>query len=72
MSNVSYVIAMMLLQVETIGDAYMGVGGCPNESKDHAINAVEMALSMVMGTGMIATPKGHKLQIRAGTQNKLM
>ena len=56
----------MFSKVETIGDAYMGVGGCPNENQEHPVNALEMALHMVMATGMITTPNGDNLQIRAG------
>ncbi|XP_063716807.1 soluble guanylate cyclase 88E-like [Symsagittifera roscoffensis] len=58
-----------IFKVETIGDAYMGVGGCPNENQEHPVNALEMALHMVMATGMITTPNGDNLQIRAGVHS---
>ena len=44
----------------------MGVGGCPNESNDHALDAVSMSLDMILATAMINTPNGEILQVRAG------
>lgn len=34
-------------KVETVGEVYMVVGGCPERTPDHAINCANMALAMM-------------------------
>ena len=41
----------ILLQVETIGDAYMVVGGCPVKIPDHASQVATMALDLLHQSG---------------------
>ena len=38
---------MCISQVETIGDAYMVVGGVPMKSDRHAVEVAEMAFAML-------------------------
>ena len=46
-------------KIETVGEIYLCVGGCPLQSARHAINAAEMAL------GMMACLPTLREQIRA-------
>ena len=34
-------------KIETVGEVYLCVGGCPEQSRDHAKHAAEMALGMM-------------------------
>lgn len=54
-------------KVETIGDAYMAVAGCPNRTDDHALRISRFAVSL-MGAVEELRHLLHKpdLQIRAG------
>jgi class 3 adenylate cyclase len=54
-------------KVETIGDAYMAVAGCPNRTEDHALRIARFAVSL-MGAVEELRLLLHKpdLQIRAG------
>lgn len=59
-----------IIQVETIGDAYMIAGGVPKPISDHAINIVEMAFSMLKAMRTLKDPsdrtgKDH-LKLRIG------
>ncbi len=52
------------MQVETIGDAYMIVGGVPEPSKTHAQSVVDMALDMVKKAAIVPSPAtGKPLQV---------
>lgn len=43
--------AIRISQVETIGDAYMVVGGCPVRIPDHAAQVATMALDLLHQSG---------------------
>lgn len=45
-----------LFQVETIGDAYMVVGGLPNSCNDHAEKVANMACSMLDVVTQVYSP----------------
>ena len=47
---------MPLFQVETIGDAYMVVGGLPNSCEDHAERVANMACSMLDAVSKVYSP----------------
>ncbi|KAI8916301.1 nucleotide cyclase [Gorgonomyces haynaldii] len=53
-------------KVETIGDAYLGVVGCPTRSPDHAANACSFALDIVEMVRGFKTEMGSSIQIRVG------
>lgn len=60
-------------QVETIGDAYMIVGGVPKKADTHALNIAEMSFSMLNAMKTLKDPsdrsgKGH-LKLRVGMHN---
>ena len=55
------------MQVETIGDAYMVVGGAPVKTKLHAVRIVEMAFAMVKSIVQLSDPStGDPISIRVG------
>lgn len=56
------IVKNKLEKIKTIGDAYMAVGGIPNETSDHAVKAVNAALDIRDYTQKC---KG-KFQIRVG------
>ncbi|KAI8916300.1 nucleotide cyclase [Gorgonomyces haynaldii] len=53
-------------KVETIGDAYLGVVGCPTRTPDHAAAAVNFALDIVEMVRGFKTEMGSSIQIRVG------
>ena len=50
------------LQVETIGDAYMAVGGIHRTDKEHARNTVSMGIEMVEKASEVYTPSNESIQ----------
>ena len=56
------------MQVETIGDAFMCVGGCPDHCspQDSAFRVARMALDMIQWTRGFTSSDGRKIQIRVG------
>ena len=62
-----------LLQVETIGDAYEVVSGCPIITKFHAVYIADMALDLVNVMNELPNPskQGDHLRIRLGTYGVL-
>ncbi|XP_072367934.1 soluble guanylate cyclase 88E-like isoform X12 [Scyliorhinus torazame] len=62
-----------LIQVETIGDAYMVVAGVPEKTKYHAHNICDMALDMVRSIGHLKDPStGSNIQIRVGVHSGMV
>ena len=54
----------MQFQVETIGDAYMVVGGVPEVSTEHAHRVANFALDMVRRSQEVKSPAtGKPLQV---------
>ncbi|KAJ3129974.1 hypothetical protein HK098_007240 [Nowakowskiella sp. JEL0407] len=53
-------------KVETIGDAYLGVTGCPSRSPDHATKAVNFAIDIIDMVKTFKTSTGENIQIRVG------
>ncbi|XP_064633334.1 guanylate cyclase soluble subunit beta-2-like [Lineus longissimus] len=54
-------------KVETIGDAYMVVGGVPEVSDSHAESVADMAMDMIEEASHVTSPaSGLPLQIRVG------
>ncbi|KAG9508491.1 Guanylate cyclase soluble subunit beta-2 [Fragariocoptes setiger] len=54
-------------KVETIGDAYVVVGGLPEPNRDHADRCVRMALDMVRVIGSVRSPADQQpIQMRIG------
>ena len=55
---------LYLFQVETIGDAYMVVGGVPEVSTTHAQSVADMSLGMVLAAREVKSPAtGKPLQV---------
>lgn len=48
--------SILLCQVETIGDAYMVVGGLPEPNTTHAADVCNQALDMLMCSKMVMDP----------------
>ena len=46
--------------METVGDAYIVISGCPEPVEDHADRIVEMGLAMVHVTRTIYSPADGK------------
>ncbi len=60
-------IYSLFLQVETIGDAYMVVGGAPVKTKLHAVRIVEMSIAMKENIVELIEPStGENMAIRVG------
>lgn len=60
---VDYVI--LILQVETIGDAYMVVGGVPIPVSSHAERVANFALGMIIAAKEVTNPiTGDPIQVR--------
>lgn len=55
-----------MYKVETIGDAFLGITGCPERSSDHAVRAVDFAIDIVEVVKEFKTPKGEPVLIRVG------
>lgn len=55
-----------MYKVETIGDAYVGVVGCPERRPDHAERAVNFALSIIDMIRQFKTAMNTSIQIRIG------
>jgi class 3 adenylate cyclase len=53
-------------KVETIGDAYLGVTGCPTRSPDHAAKAINFAIDIIEMIKTFKTLTGENIQIRVG------
>lgn len=55
---------MMMMQVETIGDAYMVVSGVPERTKDHAQRVARFAIDIVGEAAQVTSPAtGKPLQV---------
>ena len=48
-------------QVETIGDAYMVVGGLPERNTTHAVNVANQALDMMHYCKQVTRPDNKEL-----------
>ena len=54
-------------KVETIGDAYLIVAGCPVKATNHALKICDMAFDMMDGISMLKDPgTGKDVQMRIG------
>jgi len=53
-------------KVETIGDAYLGVTGCPDRCSNHAEQAAGFALDIIDMIKTFKTVTGESIQIRIG------
>lgn len=53
-------------KVETIGDAYLGIVGCPERHQDHAVRAVDFALDIITMIKAFKTEQGDSLLPRIG------
>lgn len=53
-------------KIKTIGDAYMAVSGIPIWNKDHAENAMKMAIEMQKFVKTLNDPSGKPLRMRIG------
>ncbi len=55
-----------LEKIKTIGDAYMVVGGLPEQRPDHAEAVAEMALDMRSKIGRLGAELGRPIALRIG------
>ncbi|KAI8804905.1 nucleotide cyclase [Cladochytrium replicatum] len=55
-----------IYKVETIGDAYLGVAGCPERSETHAASAINFSIDIIEMVKTFKTATGENIQIRAG------
>ena len=54
-------------KVETIGDAYLIVAGCPVKSTNHALKICDMAFDMMDGIKLLKDPgTGKEVEMRIG------
>jgi len=58
-----------IYKVETIGDAYLGVAGCPNKVADHAARTVNFSIDIMEMISKFTTTLGEKIQIRIGVNS---
>merc|ERR1719189_2732184 len=57
-------------KVETIGDAYLIVAGCPVKAANHAIKICDMAFDMMDGISMLKDPSnGEAIHMRIGVHS---
>merc|ERR550532_2410263 len=57
-------------KVETIGDAYLIVAGCPNKAANHAIKICDMAFDMMDGIQILKVPgSGDDIHMRIGVHS---
>merc|ERR550532_3902159 len=57
-------------KVETIGDAYLIVAGCPNKAANHALKICDMAFDMMDGITMLKVPgSGDDIHMRIGVHS---
>ncbi|XP_041821748.1 guanylate cyclase soluble subunit beta-2 [Chelmon rostratus] len=62
-----YKVLIGFLKVETIGDAYMVVGGVPVPTESHAVRVANFALGMKIAAREVINPvTGKPIQIRVG------
>ena len=52
------------MQLETVGDAYLGVAGVPEEEDGHACSATNMAISMVSECRNVSHPTHQDIVIK--------
>ena len=66
--KISLSLFVFLVQVETIGDAYMVVSGVPERSMYHAEHVADMALNMLKSMHQLPDPSNvaEHLKIRIG------
>ena len=67
-------VSFMVLQVETIGDAYLIVGGVPEYWRDHADRVIAMAFDMIDVCNTVISPAdGQPIQVQTVQilQNKI-
>ncbi|KAI8916299.1 nucleotide cyclase [Gorgonomyces haynaldii] len=53
-------------KVESIGNAYLAVLGCPKQSPDHPLKAVEFALEVIEMVRSFKTQAGSSIKVRVG------
>merc|ERR1711962_21199 len=57
-------------KVETIGDAYLIVAGCPNKAANHALKICDMAFDMMDGIKILKVPgSGDDIHMRIGVHS---
>ena len=52
-----FTLLCLLLQVETVGDAYIVVGGVPERTPNHAVNVANQGLDMINATKDVKNPR---------------
>jgi class 3 adenylate cyclase len=57
---------LKLEKIKTIGDAYMVVGGLPEQNPNHAIAVADMATGMIEAVRQTGKRFGEKLEVRIG------
>ncbi|KAJ3338022.1 hypothetical protein HDU93_010088 [Gonapodya sp. JEL0774] len=55
-----------IYKIETIGDAFFGVAGCPTETPDHAERAVQFSIDIMAMIKDFRTEAGEPINIRIG------
>jgi guanylate cyclase len=66
--NISEILPsqFLSLQVETVGQVYMAVGGAPEYTPQHAENVADVALCLLRHVKQLKLPSGISIQIRIG------
>ena len=63
-------VFLSTFKVETIGDAYMVVGGVPENTPDHAQRIANQGMDMVLKAGEVRSPaSGKALQVSKNNVN---